>query len=149
MSKYKFKKIVKEACHKFAFCYLLEQKTKLSKGKQIQYNELKTQDYLKPGSGLSQDDVKQIYSLRTRNVLVKTNFPGMFKDLKCVSEFCSEEESSSHIFNCKYLEDKNEKCLMKDKINFEDIYSNDIKKQLAVKNIFMKKFKKRNTIYSS
>ena len=41
MSKYKFKKIVKEACNKFAFCYLLEQKTKLSKGKQIQYNELK------------------------------------------------------------------------------------------------------------
>ena len=141
--------MVKEACHKFAFSYLLEQKNKLSKGKQIVYYKLETQEYLKPGSGLSQDDMKQIYLLRTQNILVKSNFPGMFKDVKCVSEFCSEEESARHIFYCKHLEDENAKCLMTRNIKFDDIFSNNIKSQLTVKNIFMKKFKKRNEMLSS
>ena len=100
--------MAKEACHKFAFNYLLNQKNKLSKGKHIKYDKLKTQNYLLPGSGLSQDDVKQIYLLRTQNFMVKANFPGMFKDDKCAMFQCNERETSEHIFNCKYLNDPGE-----------------------------------------
>ena len=98
MSKYKFKKIVREACQKFAYRYLIEQKNKLSKGKNLIYNELKTHNYFKPGTVLGQDDMKQIYLLRTQNVMVKTNFPGMFPNDKCVSSLCMEKDSSSHVF---------------------------------------------------
>ena len=149
MSKYKFKKIVKEACQKFAFKYLIEQKNKLSKGKNLIYNNLKTQNYLKPGTGLSQDDIKQIYLLRTQNIMVKTNFPGMFQNDKCVSNQCSEKDSSRHVFYCKYLNDTNEKCLINKNIKYEDIYSNDIQMQVTVKNIFMKKYKQRQKVFSS
>ena len=54
-----------------------------------------------PGSGLSQDDIKQIYQIRTQNILTKANFPGLFINDKCVSD----KDSSTHIFYCKYLED--------------------------------------------
>ena len=39
MSKYKFKKVVKKACHKAAFDYLLAMKEQLSKGSEICYGE--------------------------------------------------------------------------------------------------------------
>ena len=149
MSKYKFKKFIRDACHKFAFKYLIEEKNKLSKGKQIVYERLETQNYLMPGSELSQDDSKQIYLLRTNNFMVKCNFPGMYKDKKCISELCSEEDSTRHIFYCKYLENKNEQCISIENISYEDIYSKNTHKQLIVKNIFMKKFNTRNKIFSS
>ena len=140
---------MREACHKFAFGYLMDQKKTLSKGKNINYDKLQTQSYLLPGSGLSQDDVKQIYLLRTQNVMVKANFPGMFKDDKCVMIQCNERETSEHIFSCKYLNDEEEKCLLNEEIQYNDINSNNIFKQLTVKNIFLKKFKQREKILSS
>ena len=45
LSKYKLKKMVRDACHKFAFEYLIKQKEQLSKGKQIWYDKLRTQNY--------------------------------------------------------------------------------------------------------
>ena len=102
-----------------------------------------------PGSELSQDDSKQIYLLRTQNFMVKCNFPGMFKDKKCISELCSEEDSTRHIFYCKYLEDKTEQCISIENTRYEDIYSNNVHKQLTIKNIFMGKFNIRNKLFSS
>ena len=40
--------------------------------------------------------------------MVKANFPKMFKDDKCVINQCNERETSEHIFNCKYFNDKGE-----------------------------------------
>ena len=121
----------------------------MSKGKLLVYNELKSQSYLKPGSGLSQDDIKQIYSIRTQNVVTKANFPGMFNNDKCVSDNCSEKDSSRHIFYCKFLEDPSAKLVMNKSLKYEDIFSNDIQKQMIIKSIFMKKYKQRQRIISS
>ena len=102
-----------------------------------------------PDSGLSQDDAKQIFSLGSQNVMVKCNFPGMFKDTKCVSDQCLEKDSTRHVFYCKYLEEKKLQYISKGNIHFEEIYSEDIEKQLAIKNIFMQKYKTRNRLLSS
>ena len=58
MSKYKFKKVVKKACHKAAFDYLLAMKEQLSKGSEICYEKSRTLKYRASGSGLSTNDLK-------------------------------------------------------------------------------------------
>ena len=60
--------------------------------------------------------------------MVKTNFPGMFLNDKCVSNLCTEKDSSSHVFYCQFLEDPNEKLLVDRNIKYEDIYSNNIQR---------------------
>ena len=53
LSKYQFKKLTKKACSNAAFCYLMSEKTKLSKGSEIKYDKLEMQKYLQPGNNLS------------------------------------------------------------------------------------------------
>ena len=71
LSKNTFKKIAKKACYNSAYTYLIQEKNKLSKGKNLIYNSLKTQNYLMPGTGLSTQDLKQIYSVRTETCFLK------------------------------------------------------------------------------
>ena len=92
---------------KTAFSYLLNEKNKLSKGKHLAYNSFKTQNYLRPWTGLSSHDIKQIYSIRTRNLYLKTNFPGMFTDDKCVNISCQEKDNEFHLFYSKYFSEDN------------------------------------------
>ena len=98
LSKFKFKKILKDACYKSAFNNLLMEKQKLSKGCNLRYSSLKTQNYLKSGTELTTQDIKQIYTIRTRNLYLKTNFPGMFSDDKCVNINCEERDTEYHLF---------------------------------------------------
>ena len=83
MTKKKFKGIVKEACRSACFNSLLNEKEKLSKGKEIIYNELKTQSYLLPGNNLSTESARWIFTLRSRDLPIRGNFPGAHKELKC------------------------------------------------------------------
>ena len=50
MSKWKFSKLVKQRISVAAFDYLIKQKNKQEKIKDIQYSELKLQDYLMEGN---------------------------------------------------------------------------------------------------
>ena len=56
-SKLKFKEIVKSTVQKASFRKLQEEKNKLSKGKDMKYEELKTQQYLMPGNYLNIQDM--------------------------------------------------------------------------------------------
>ena len=98
-SKQNFKRIVKDACKNAAFNFLIKQKSKLSKGSNIVYTQLQTQNYLMSGNNLSIHTMRQIYDLRVRNTQVKCNFPGKFSDTKCLTG-CGGEDSLSHIWEC-------------------------------------------------
>ena len=147
LSKYKFKKIVKQACYKSAFEYLLCEKKNLSKGENLEYSSLKTQSYLKPGTGLSTRDMKQIYSIRTRNLFLKTNFPGMFSDNKCVNINCIQKDTEFHLFYSDCFKKGNS--IVQVDTEYSDIFSNNVVKQKIVKDIIIDRYQIRYDILSS
>ena len=147
LSKYRFKKIVKEASYKIAFKHLICEKQKLSKGNNLSYSSLKTQKYLRPNTGLSTQDIREIFSIRTRNLFLKTNFPGMFSNPKCVNIKCEERDTEFHLFysNCF----KQENTIIQINLEFNDIFSNNVKNQKIVKDIIIEKYKRRLVVLSS
>ena len=148
MSKYKFKKVVKQACHKAAFNYLLVTKEQLSKGSEIHYENFKTQKYLTSGSGLSTIDLKQIYAIRSRATMCKSNFPSMFRNISCPREGCIENDTQYHLFYSNCFQKHSQNVIPSD-IKYEDIFSNDVNKQLIVKQIFYQKYNDRDKYLSS
>ena len=146
-SKYMFKKLVKQACFKAAFRYLINEKQKLSKGANLEYLSLKTQSYLRSGTGLSTQDIKEIFSIRTRNLFLKTNFPGMFSDDKCVKKPCNERDTEFHLFNSDCF--KKENTIVQINLDYNQIFSNDVSKQKLIKDIIIDRYKTRSNILSS
>ena len=65
LTKRRFKQMVKMACCKKAFYYLSNEKNILSKGKEIIYSELKTQNYCQPGNGISTESMRSIFTTRS------------------------------------------------------------------------------------
>ena len=63
-SKTKWKLTVKEAAQKACFKSLMSDKSKLSKGKEIKYNELACQSYFKGGHGLNSETKRRIVKVR-------------------------------------------------------------------------------------
>ena len=134
MSKLKFKRIVNIAVKKAALKFLSDHMEKLHKGKEIAYTTLKTQDYLKSGNGLNSTDMKDIFKMRSRNIFVKTNFPNMFNDDKCVVNLCTGKDDQKHIFECTHL--KTNKFSV-DNVKYEEIFSNEVSKLKSIKTKFM------------
>ena len=99
MTKQKFKALVKSSCETACFRYLLNEKQKLSKGKELIYTKFETQMYLNPGMGISVDTMRKIYHIRCREVFVKCNFPSAFSDKKCLAPHVEIDEQS-HVYSC-------------------------------------------------
>ena len=146
-SKYMFKKLVKQACFKAAFRYLFNEKQKLSKGANLEYLSLKTQSYLRSGTGLSTQDIKEIFSIRTRNLFLKTNFPGMFSDDKCVKKLCNERDTEFHLFYSDCF--KKENTIVQINLEYNQFFSNDVPKQKLIKDIIIERYKTRSNMLSS
>ena len=85
LSKSHFKNIIKRSCMNSAFQYLMLQKSKLSKGSEIVYNEIETQAYLRPGSQITLSDMRNICMIRLRNINLKCNCPSIYPNRKCIA----------------------------------------------------------------
>ena len=68
------KKFLTQSVEKAALNFLKEKQLKQSKGKEIYYNNLKTQSYLNPKSKLSVRSMQKIFQIRSRNLPVKKKF---------------------------------------------------------------------------
>ena len=66
IGKQHFKKLVKQSCENACFYQLIEEKQKLSKGKDISYSSFRTQPYLMSESGLSIETMRRIYHTKCR-----------------------------------------------------------------------------------
>jgi hypothetical protein len=86
-----------------AFRFMISQKNGLPKIRDIKYDKLKTQDYLKSVE-FSPKERNLLYSLRSRSHPAKLNYKKLNSgNLKCTLG-CLEEEDQAHIFeNCRYL----------------------------------------------
>ena len=138
LSKHQFLKIIKKAINKKALEYLLNKQG--SKGKEIEYKELKMAEYLLPTEKrITILDQRNIFSIRNRMVPIQSNFKTNTSSETCV---CGHSENMEHIYNCEKL--KPEKSSIR--IPFEEIFENDIQKQLEISRQFFKNFEKREKL---
>ena len=79
MSKDKFKEMVKTACKKVAFEFLLKLKDGHSKGEDIVYGNFKLQNYLN-SELFNTKQAKLLFKLRSRMVDVRNNYKNKYKD---------------------------------------------------------------------
>ena len=134
--------MIRQACEKACFKFLLKEKNKISKGKEIHYAKLEMQPYLTSKSGISTDSMRRIYHIRCRELPVKANFPMMFKnDKKCFFPFCTNDDSQYHIYTSTCFSKSNE---VIDKIyDYSDIFTNNISAQFRIERIFVQKLEER------
>ena len=149
MSEELFKSKVKDCVNKAAHNWLMEQKMKSKKIKDIQYEEHnKIQDYLL-SENLSVSQRKFLIHLRCKMVKVRSNYSGMYESKYC--QLCSPpilidqplEDSQEHLMLCSSLS-ANEP--IKENTHYSDIFSEDIEKQEYVTLILEQKFKLRKKL---
>ena len=144
-SREQFKKLIDQLIHKAAFKYLLENQKKSSKVLHIRYEELKMQTYLQ-SKLVNQYSAKFIFNLRSRMLDVAKNYPNKTKSKICpVCKDPNSEDTQEHILNCPSLF-TNELIQESNTPRYQDLFENDVKKQLLVSKIIETKFKTRKKI---
>ena len=98
MSKNQFKKVVRNLVEKAAFRYLQEQKSRHTKVKNIEYNELKLQPYLES------EEAAVLMNIRGQCINgVKMCFKTTFENDKYCKLGCQTDDNIEHIFVCEKL----------------------------------------------
>ena len=106
MSKYKFKRILKEKLKEKSYKFLMNKKETHSKTENLIYEKLELQNYLKSDSKLSNEEKQSLFKYRTtRMVDLKINLRNRYDDLKCRLG-CDSDESQIHLFQCDVLLNK-------------------------------------------
>ena len=138
MSKLHLKKILKEKIRNKAFIYLRNQQTKQEKIKNIEYKELKMQDYLADGDRKISVS-KVIYKARGMSLDIKMQKRWKYEDVQC--EGCQEKsETGEEILQCDQL-GPNE-----NQAQYSWFFSNLVSKQIAAGKVMLEKLKKRKRI---
>ena len=97
VSKFKFKKMIKEKARQAAFEYLMDIKKSHSKMDNLQYSQLEMQKYLS-NNFIYKNDAQLLFKLRTRMADFKGNFKNGNVDLTC--RFCLEDDLQDHVLVC-------------------------------------------------
>ena len=105
-SKLKLKNHIKKKAIEGAFVELFQKLQRSSKVKNIKYNKLEIQEYLK--SKMSKEERTTITALRSRCLReIKTNFSNMYKGCQHCPLKCNEEspelDTQEHILQCTVL----------------------------------------------
>ena len=138
ISKDAFKELVKKKVKKGALEYLQKLKQTHSKAKNLSYDELDLQMYLK--SGTSKMTIKEksfTFALRSRTIDVNCNKLQGQTNVKCRLG-CDQDETQSHLLHCSALRDS---AIVKDLPNYEDIHGKSVEKIETLSKILHQKFK--------
>ena len=110
-----------------------------SKGKELEYSYLEMQRYLRPSQiNITQQEAITIFRLRTRMTNVKANFKGKYDDLSC--EICKQEdETQQHILKCEKIDKERSP-------EYNEIFGENVEKQVEIAKVFNEKIKRRNRI---
>ena len=136
MKKNKFRKLVYSQLREVARDYLTALKEKHSKLDYIT-NDYKLENYL-CSDNISTEEKQNLFKLRTRMVDVRSNFKTQYgQNLAC--PFCKEEETQSHLLNCKHITVG----IDVTQVKYSDTFK-DVNKQEAIAKIFTKILKQRS-----
>ena len=145
------KKFVKQQVMKAATVYLKEKQQKHSKVRNIEYNEVKTQEYLK-SEKITEKESKLLFSLRTRTVAgVKANFPGMFVDTHCPFECVDKDgipmpDTQEHMLDCERQASLDKTIDPLRSVKYDDIFSKNCDKMKQAANMFARLLETRNNL---
>ena len=141
-SQFQFKSFVEKAIDKKCFEYLIEEKNKKNKVKHINYKKLELKNYLMPGK-ISIQQAKEIFLLKSRMLETKDNFPNKFKDKFC--PICEDGivDSQAHVMNCPAILSKS---IVQTDLNYDNLFQDDVLKQIQVSSVIMENFKRRKEI---
>ena len=138
MSKFSFKKLLKDKINCAAFSYLEEQKTKQKKIKNIVYSKLEMQEYLVDGDRDTRVS-KMIYKARGKTLDIKLHKKWKYSDTLCTG--CQvNEESGEEILRCEILGENVQK------ISYKWFYSRLVSDQISAGKVMMKKLKEKDKI---
>ena len=141
-SEYQFRNLVKKSIEAKCLEYLVEEKNKKNKVKHIQYQKLETQKYLMPGK-ITNHQAKKIFLLRNRMLETKDNFPNKFEDKLCPICTDGEKDSQAHLMICPA---KPNQMIVTETPRYENLFVNDVQKQMETAEIIMENFKRRKKI---
>ena len=145
--KKKFKEMVKKRSEIASFERLLKEKEKVSKGKDLHYEELRLQDYLTPGNNLSISDMRKIFQVRIRDMSVRANFPNAYKSTTCQSAGCDKKEIQEHVYTSGcWKNSDNAIKVNSSSTQYKDVFTNNVQKQIEIANIIFERISKRNKI---
>ena len=141
MSKEALKKELKETAKKEAFVELYTDLQKGSKGKELKYNRVEIQDYLK--SDMTKNEKYILTAIRTRCVkTLKANFPRMHNVCKHCPLGCDiespQEDTQEHVLICPRLGEASN-------VDYNFIHAGVVEQTLVVKE-FMKRMKTRTQL---
>ena len=147
MSSDKLKDDVKKSVKVAAFKWLSDKKAKSKKVKDIHHGWLETEKYIS-NPILTINQSKLLFSLRSRMIFVRENYPNMQRENSC--PFCSTEEnpvsdSQEHLLECEYLKSTDsELCHLDGK--YDDIFSENQVKQANMTILLESKYNARKKI---
>ena len=141
-SEYQFRNLVQKSIEEKCFEYLVNEKNKKNKVKHIQYQRLEIQKYLSPGR-ISNHQAKKIFLLRNRMLETKDNFPNKFEDKLCPICTNGEFDSQAHLMKCPPVPNL---MMVSEAPMYENLFVNDVQKQVETMEIITKNFKRRKII---
>ena len=138
LSKIQLKKIIKERIQHEALVYLKIQQMKQEKIKNINYNQLKMQDYLAEGDRNILVS-KIIYRARGMTLDLKMQKKWKYEDILC--EGCHEnEETGEEVLRCEKLGSNVQQ------VDYTWFYSELVTKKILVGKVLVQKLKKRKQL---
>ena len=142
MSKDRLRNLVKMKSKEKAFKDLIELKNSHEKVKELNYEKLEMQSYLKSNL-FYQDEAKLIFKLRSNMIKVKQNFSRMYKNnMNC--RICDDDtEDQKHLLSCVGLK-KEDEIVHNEKYSFMFSKRNEEIKEIAI--IFKEKLRKLEII---
>ena len=127
--KEQFKEVVKNSVKVAAFNYLMTMKAKSSKMTNLEYTELRQQEYLCHDK-VPPHKARNLYRYRVRMDRVKGNYRHSYSDLDCPLCLVSEDRSE-HLLLCAKIKEKCMDVRENRSVEYMDIYSTSIDKMVA------------------
>ena len=142
-SKLSHKNNIKHKTRNAAFEYLKEKQSQHSKIKDVQYKSLETQQYM-TSTLFNNTEVCLLFALRSRYIDCKTNFRYKYKNDDLLCQLCGQsEDNQPHLLQCKILSKYFES---EEKVEYNDIFSCDLRRQKLITTIFSKLLKLRKIL---
>ena len=144
MKKSKLKSLLDKLIKESALKELSKIKENHSKVKHIKHEKFEMQNYFKSYElKMTQDEMQEIFKLRCRVTEVKANFKNKYENVEC--DQCKEEESQKHVIMCEELNKYGGK-IDEYEIKYEEIFQQNVKKQLNITKKFRENMKIRKQL---
>ena len=147
MKKSEFKRMLKEKTEEKSINDLNVVKSGHSKVKHLKHSMMQMRNYFKQTSmKQTKEEIQLIFKLRARMTDIKMNYKGIYDSFEC-SACKEEEESQTHMFECKEILKKYEEDYKEEyKVEYEKIFDGKVKDQVEIARIFKKLMKIKDKI---